>query len=436
MKTKLLALVCAFLLLLGTVPAAGALTGETERAADTLYTLGLVRGTGSGYALSAAADRYTAAVLLVRLAGAERAASSGTYGSAFADVAAWARSSVRYANAAGWISGLTATFFGGSQALSANAWCAFLLRMLGYSDAEGDFAVSGAAVFARHIGLLSRDYSGTLDRGDLFAIAQDALTFPYKGTEETVLQRLVSRGTVSRAAANALGLLTEELTARQISDRYSAAVFQMDSYEGQIYVDAQTPSSNASGFFISADGLAVTNYHAIKDSIYSTVTLVTGESYPVEKVLYYDAGIDIAVIRVSRLSTQSVRTSAFAYLETVSTADVRDGDTVYTLGYPLGLGLCVSSGIVASRAKTVENYTLPMIQNTADISMGSSGGALFNAYGQVIGVTTGAYTYGNSMYLAVPIDAALTADLTGAGWTLAQVAEAQKAADAAAKSAA
>ncbi len=62
-------------------------------------------------------------------------------------------------------------------------------------------------------------------------------------------------------------------------------------------------------------------------------------------------------------------------------------------------------------------YALPCVMSTADISEGSSGGALLNVYGQAVAVTSGAYVYGNSMYLAVPIDPILTADLTGEGLT-------------------
>ena len=69
----------------------------------------------------------------------------------------------------------------------------------------------------------------------------------------------------------------------------------------------------------------------------------------------------------------------------------------------------------------MDRYTLPCVVNSADISRGSSGGALVNVYGQVIGVTSGAYTYGNNMYLAVPVNPVMTADLTGPGWTLAEV---------------
>ena len=75
----------------------------------------------------------------------------------------------------------------------------------------------------------------------------------------------------------------------------------------------------------------------------------------------------------------------------------------------------------------MERYALPCVMSTADISEGSSGGALLNACGQVVAVTSGAFLYGNSMYLAVPIDPVLSADLTGQGQTLAQVAAAEAA---------
>ena len=106
----------------------------------------------------------------------------------------------------------------------------------------------------------------------------------------------------------------------------------------------------------------------------------------------------------------------------MGTGGIRPGDTVYTLGNPLGLGLAVSSGIISATARDVERYTLPCVMNTADISQGSSGGALLNTYGQVIAITSGAYIYGNNMYLAVPVDPVMTADLTGEGKTLAEVA--------------
>lgn len=75
MKAKLLAVFCALTLLLGAVPAAGALEGEAQRAADTLVTLGLIDETGD---LTAPATRAQAAVLLVDLAAAAEDAAMTT----------------------------------------------------------------------------------------------------------------------------------------------------------------------------------------------------------------------------------------------------------------------------------------------------------------------------------------------------------------------
>ena len=127
------------------------------------------------------------------------------------------------------------------------------------------------------------------------------------------------------------------------------------------------------------------------------------------------------MIKVSRTNQFRRTTSAFNYLDLVGTADIRPGDPVYAIGNPLGLGLAISSGIIGSTAHELDRYALPCIVNSADISRGSSGGALMNAHGQVIGVTSGAYTYGNNMYLAVPVDPVMAADLTVSGWTLKEV---------------
>lgn len=421
----------ALLLLVGTIPAASALEGESLRSADTLAALGLVQGNGTDYDLDAPATRAHAAVLLVRLAAAEEAAKNDLWISGFRDVPDWAFTPITYAAHQGWIAGVTAVDFKPNNTITANAWCTMLLRMLGYSDQNGDFEVSDAASFARRIGLISQNYEGTMTRGDVFETMYDALTFSYKDGSGTVIQRLVDQGTCSRATANALGLLSERLTARQMADRHMAAVFCMDLYNTIDLLYAEKVSSQASGFFITPDGLAVTNYHSIDGRAHAIATMVTGETYPVEEVLYYDKEIDIAVIRVSRTSTEGRTTSAFACLELVGTEDIRCGDTVYAISNPLGLGLAISSGIIGSTGHQVEGYALPCVVNSADISQGSSGGALLNEYGKVIAVTTGAYIYGNNMYLGVPVNPVMEADLSAEGMTLEEVRdlEADKGAD-------
>ena len=428
MKKRVLAFLCALLLLTGAVPFAAAQEGETLRAADALHTLGLINGTGaSGYALESPATRAQAAVLLVRLAGAQQDAAADNWFSGYRDVPAWASRAVHYAVHQGWIDSPASAGldFHPDTAITADEWFTFLLRMLGYDDAAGDFSPDSAALFAQHIGLTPQASTGFLSRGQLFVLLESALSFSYKDGSATVISRLIDRGIVSRAAANALGFLSPVLTARQVAERYTAAAFHLDVYTRQIELDIDMPMVNASGFFISADGLAVTNYHTIEDSVHAVATLSTGEVYPVQRVLYYDPDADIAVIQISKTSRSGHVTSAFAHLDIApsGTRDVRPGDVVYTLSDPLGMGLAVSSGIISATNRDVERYSVPCLMSTADISQGSSGGALLNALGQVIGVTSGAYTYGNSMYLAVPIDPVLSADLTGEGWTIREIKE-------------
>lgn len=430
MKKRILALLCALTLLVSAVPGALALSGERSRSSDILYTLGLVRDTDARYnlGLEAYASRLEAAELLVRLSGGGQEAREQRWLSGFLDIPHEKEYILDYAARRGWVSGYTPVKFAPEEGIAANAWCAFLLRMLGYTEKAGDFATDGASRFARHIGLTDRDYHGILTRGDLQDIAKKALLFHYKDSEDTILSRMIDKGAISRAAANAVGLLDPELSAREVADRCAAAVFQIDSYEKKDSVKKKEPDSNASGFFIDKSGIAVTNYHSIEDSIYSVATLITGEQYEVESVLYYDKDIDIAVCQISDTElTSKQKTSAFASLEMVGTEELYMGDKVYTISNPLGTGIAISEGIVSDPSRSLKSYKLPCVMNTADITEGSSGGALLNVYGQVIGITTGAYTYGNNMYLAVPVNPAMIIDLTENSWTLKEVRDIERA---------
>lgn len=422
MKQKLFAVLCALVMIISLLPSAGALSGEARRAAETLNALGVVYGSSSGYELDAIPSRAHAAAVIVRLAGLEDE-SRTQVAAPFTDTAAWAIGYATVAADKGWIPGTTETTFSPSTPVTANDFFTFLLRLLGYSDAAGDFTATDAALFARRIGLATRDYiDGDFTRGDMFCAAADALTFRCKGSETTIIRQLLDRGAITYAQASSLGLLNPSLTARQAYDRCSAAVFQLDCWSRDVrdQIGEIPPTSNASGFFIDSTGLAVTNYHSIEGAIHATATLVTGEVFPVEKILYYDADIDIAILRISHTAESGAVTSAFAWLEMGSQKEVRIGDVVYNISNPLGLGLAMSAGIVSDNERAVERYALPCIMNTAPISQGSSGGALLNEYGEVIAISSGAYVYGNEMYLSVPIDPAKTANLDYLDHTLEQ----------------
>ena len=431
MKRKLLALFCALALTVSLVPCAQALEGEGTRAARALSSLNLVSGADRGYDTGGAATQEQAAALLVRMLGAEQAARADRRWCGWKSVPAWARSAVNYC---AYYALLSPEEYAPDSALDADVWCAMLLRALGYGSELG----VRPARTAQRIGLVSRTLSGALTRGDLFETALGALTYP-TADDHTLLSVLLDRGLCSAADADALGLRGERLTARQTADRYLSAALRLELYDDEaVQADEaeRTPSSNASAFLISPDGLAVTNYHSIDGAVYGTATLVTGEVFAIESVLYYNVDIDIAVIHISRTSTLGETAARFNAITLAGTDEVRVGDVVYAIGNPLGLGLAMSQGVVSSTAHEADLSTLPCIVSDATISRGSSGGALLNEYGHAIAVTTGAYTYGNNMYLGVPVDPAMTADLTGEGLTLREVGNAVVAAREAAEEAA
>ena len=226
------------------------------------------------------------------------------------------------------------------------------------------------------------------------------------------------------------------LTAREAADRHLSAILCLDLFADEEAIEADEPTANASAFLISPDGLAVTNYHSIDDAISGRATLITGEVCAIERVIYYDADIDLAVIRIARTTAEGQTVPRFHAIALAGAKEVRMGDTVYALGNPLGLGLAMSRGIVSATAHEADLSTLPCIVSDATISRGSSGGALLNEYGRAVAVTTGAYVYGNNMYLCVPLDPVLEADLTGEGMTLQEVLDAVTAAREAAAEAA
>ena len=420
MKKKLLSLVCALALTISLLPAAQALEGEGTRAAEALASLGLVTSTGAGYAAEKPATQEQAAALLVRLLGAEKTAKADRRSCGWAGIPSWARSAVNYCafhDLIDW------SEYHAGGALDAELWCAMLLRALGCGEELG----SDATRTARRIGLISRPLEGTLTRGDLFETALAALTYPAKDGG-TLLDGLLAKGLCTAAAVDALGLRHKTLTAREAADRHLSAILCLDLFADEEAIEADEPTANASAFLISPDGLAVTNYHSIDGAISGRATLITGEACAIERVIYYDADIDLAVIRIARMTAEGEPVPRFHAIALAGAKEVRMGDTVYALGNPLGLGLAMSRGIVSATAHEADLSTLPCIVSDATISRGSSGGALLNEYGRAVAVTTGAYVYGNNMYLCVPLDPVLEADLTGEGMTLQEVLDAVTAA--------
>jgi S1-C subfamily serine protease len=157
------------------------------------------------------------------------------------------------------------------------------------------------------------------------------------------------------------------------------------------------PISQGSGFFVSKDGLIVTNYHVIAEGRSAVAKLPDGAFYTVDGVLTFDKVRDIAVIKAHG---QNFRTLALANSDRVQV-----GEEVVAIGSPLSLDSTVSNGIV-SAMRPANDGGGKLLQITAPISRGSSGGPLFNMAGGVIGITTMYLKDGENLNFAIPINVA------------------------------
>ena len=174
------------------------------------------------------------------------------------------------------------------------------------------------------------------------------------------------------------------------------------------YFGYQTKSAAAgSGFILTEDGYVLTNYHVIENSDSVKVSMYDGTSYDAE-VIGYDKSNDIAVLKIDANGLTPVVLG--------SSDDLVVGDTVMAIGNPLGeLTFSLTTGVVSAlnREVTIQgNIAMDLIQTDAAINSGNSGGALFNAHGEVIGVTNAKYSSSGSLTsasvdnigFAIPID--------------------------------
>jgi serine protease Do len=157
-------------------------------------------------------------------------------------------------------------------------------------------------------------------------------------------------------------------------------------------------TGQGSGFFISADGFAVTNNHVVDGADKVEVTTDDGKIFKA-KVIGTDARTDLALIKVEGGSN-----FPFAKL---SDGKPRIGDWVLAVGNPFGLGGTVTAGIVSARGRDIGNGPYDdFIQIDAPVNKGNSGGPAFDTSGEVMGVNTAIYSpSGGSVGIAFSIPA-------------------------------
>jgi serine protease Do len=175
------------------------------------------------------------------------------------------------------------------------------------------------------------------------------------------------------------------MSPREIIDTSSPAIVRIEAGEAKV----------GTGFILDENGLIATNLHVIEGEAKVRVRLYKDPTeYTVASIAAIDKTHDLVLIRIKPKKPLSK-------VKLGDSSVVAAGDRVYAIGNPLGVfDYSITDGLISQVRPLSEELTI--LQISAAISQGSSGGPLFNQFGEVIGVTTAIITQGQAINLAVP----------------------------------
>jgi serine protease Do len=202
-----------------------------------------------------------------------------------------------------------------------------------------------------------------------------------------------------RSAGSALGVEADEQQAIKLYTKVvSATVFLSSSFT----TGPVTGKSMGTGFIVDDSGTVITNAHVVGGARYISAQLYDGQKVKVE-IVGVDYYSDVAVLRLKGF------TGKLSKVDLGSSDMLRIGQRAFVIGNPYGLGFGLSTGILSGldRTTTSVNFTEPrvaLLQTTAPVNHGDSGGPLLNSDGRVIGVTTSILEGTQNIGFAIPIN--------------------------------
>jgi serine protease Do len=163
--------------------------------------------------------------------------------------------------------------------------------------------------------------------------------------------------------------------------------------------------AEGSGFFISPEGLIVSNNHVVEGVENISITMENGEKYPA-KLIGTDPRTDVALIKV-----KAPEGKTFPFVE-FETKDSRVGDWVLAVGNPFGLGGTVTAGIISAHNRDIGSGPYDYLQIDAAVNHGNSGGPSFDLDGKVVGVNTAIFSPSDgNVGIAFAVPAALVQEV-------------------------
>jgi len=191
-------------------------------------------------------------------------------------------------------------------------------------------------------------------------------------------------------------LNSQTLSAEQIYEKVKDAVVMIYAYDYSEELAAQ-----GSGVVLNDKGYVVTNYHVLSGS--ERLEIMHGEEIiPYVDIIGIDVEKDILILKIEEKKFPAVKLG--------DAKELKVGQRVYAIGSPMGFENTISEGII-SGLRSYEELSKNYIQITASISPGSSGGAVVNDKGELIGISTLTAKEGQNLNFAIPIDDVLSVEI-------------------------
>ena len=245
------------------------------------------------------------------------------------------------------------------------------------------------------------------DKGSQASQSVQAGTTDSKSGETQIVTGSRKKSESNNSVATTTADTSKLMSASELYNKYVNSTVGIKTSLTTNYFGYTTQSAaSGSGFIISKDGYIVTNYHVIEGADSVKVSCYDGSEYDAE-IVGTDQSNDIAVLKIEATGLEPVVLG--------SSSDLSIGDDVVAIGNPLGeLTFSLTSGVVSALDRTItteKNTTMNLIQTDCSINSGNSGGALFNMYGEVVGITNAKYSSNgiseasiDNIAFAIPID--------------------------------
>lgn len=302
----------------------------------------------------------------------------------------WAFPYVEAARQEGIVKGLTENYFGANQTCTREEMTTMFVRSLGFSDEDISNAFDMSKVnelsdkdeisnwakeyvkFAMSTGIMNGTGDFTFSpKGDATREQAAVVTYRFLNEKENILSSIIEK---------------DKITPDEIEKLRESIVLI------QTYDNNKESLAQGSGFSIG-EGLFLTSYHVLMGSDDYKIITLDGKEYDVEGIVKYNEDVDLAIIKTSELVN----------IEHLSVAPItmpQANQEIVVISNPNGQKSVISTGIFKQLMKIEygESSVMDFIETTAQISSGSSGGALLDMRGNVIGVASATSNDGSLSY--------------------------------------